>query len=189
MEQRNTTFPYDMIFTKADASNSDEQVDKLTREVNIFYRYCIWSFIYLLSTISYFSFSVHKLAGKVNFEWLVHLLIYIRNSKTLGLNYYADMKYAPLSDLSIQASIKTENQLIAFYYSSCKYFTDTGRSTGAYIIFNQGGPIDHGTHVPGTVAQSSTESKYNSSCTSGMALAHFRMLIHEFLSKDPFIVP
>ena len=28
-----TTLPYDMIFNKADASISDEQVDKLTREV------------------------------------------------------------------------------------------------------------------------------------------------------------
>ena len=32
---------------------------------------------------------------------------------------------------------------------------DTERSTVAYIIFYQGGPIDHGTHVPGPVAQSS----------------------------------
>ena len=30
---------------------------------------------------------------------------------------------------------------------------DTGRITGAYIIFYQGGPIDHGTHVPGPVAK------------------------------------
>ena len=30
---------------------------------------------------------------------------------------------------------------------------DTGRSTGAYIIFNEGGKIDHGTHVPVPVAQ------------------------------------
>ena len=36
-----TTFPYDIIFTKADASNSDEQVEKLTRELNIHYRACI----------------------------------------------------------------------------------------------------------------------------------------------------
>ena len=35
---------------------------------------------------------------------------------------------------------------------------DTGRSTGSYIIFYQGGPIDHGTHVPGSVAQSSAEN-------------------------------
>ena len=50
--------------------------------------------------------------------------------------------------------------------------TSTGRSTGAYIIFYQGGPIDHGTHVPGPVAQSSAESDYNAACTAGMALAH-----------------
>ena len=36
-----TTFPSDMIFTKADTSTSDEQVEKLTREFNIHYRYCI----------------------------------------------------------------------------------------------------------------------------------------------------
>ena len=28
-------------------------------------------------------------------------------------------------------------------------------------FFNQGGPIDHGTHVPGTVAHSSAENEYN----------------------------
>ena len=32
---------------------------------------------------------------------------------------------------------------------------DTGRSTGACIILYQGLPIDHGTHVPRPVAQSS----------------------------------
>ena len=55
------------------------------------------------------------------------------------------------------------------------------------MIFYQGGPIDHGTHVPGPVAQSSAESEYNVTCTAGMALAHFRMLIHEFLNKNPDI--
>ena len=66
---------------------------------------------------------------------------------------------------------------------------DTGRSTGAYIIFYQGGPIELGTHVTGPVSQSSAESEYNAACTSGMALAHFRMLIHELLNKDPDIIP
>ena len=36
-----TTFPYDIIFTKFDESTSDEQVKKLTRELNIQYRACI----------------------------------------------------------------------------------------------------------------------------------------------------
>ena len=66
---------------------------------------------------------------------------------------------------------------------------DTGRSTGAYIIFYQGGTIDHGTHVPGPVAKSSAESEYNAACTAGMALAHFRMLVHELLNEYPDMVP
>ena len=42
-----------------------------------------------------------------------------------------------------------------FSDSICQYFPDTGRITGAYIIFYQGGIIDNGTHVPGPVSQSS----------------------------------
>ena len=75
-----TTLPSDMIFTKADAYTSNDQVDKLTREVNIHYRYCIGSLIYLLSKRMYLSFEVHKLAkfssipGKLNLERLVYIL-------------------------------------------------------------------------------------------------------------------
>ena len=50
-------------------------------------------------------------------------------------------------------------------------------------------PIDHVTHIPGPVAQSIAESEYNASCTAGMDLAQFRMLIHELLNKDPYIFP
>ena len=46
----NTIFPYDIIFTEVDAYNSDEKVEKLTREFNIHYRACIGSLVYLLST-------------------------------------------------------------------------------------------------------------------------------------------
>ena len=73
--------------------------------------------------------------------------------------------------------------------SSWQDCPDTFRSTGAYIIFYQGWTIDHGTHVPGPVAQSSEEGEYNAAYTAGMNLAHFRMLIHELLNKDPNIVP
>ena len=73
--------------------------------------------------------------------------------------------------------------------SSWKDCPDTGRSTGAYIIFYQGGPIDHGTHVPVPVAQSSVESEYNAACTEVMALEHFRMLVHELLNEDTEMVP
>ena len=90
---------------------------------------------------------------KVHFEVFIHLLRYIRYNKTLGLKYYADMNDAPVTDLLRQASIKNENRFMAFSDCSCQDFPDTGRSTGAYIIFYKVWPIDHGTHVPGPVSQ------------------------------------
>ena len=107
------------------------------------------------------SFAVHKLAkfsanpGKLHFEGLIHLLRYIRYNNTLVLKYYADMNDAPVTDLLRQANIKTKNHLVDFSDSSWQDFPDTRRSTGAYIIFYKGGPIDHGTHVPVPVSQSS----------------------------------
>ena len=48
---------------------------------------------------------------------------------------------------------------MVFFDSIWQYFSDAGRSTGAYIIFYQGGSTDHGTHVPGIVSQPSAESE------------------------------
>ena len=132
-----TTLPADMIFTKEDVSTSDEQVERLTRECNIHYRACIVSLIYLLSTIVDLSFSVHKLAkfsannGKVHFEGLIHLLIYIRDNKTLCLINYADLNNAPVTDLLRQANINTKNHLMDFSYFRWQDCPDTGRCTGA----------------------------------------------------------
>ena len=77
---------------------------------------------------------------------------------------------------------------MAFYDSILQDCPDTGRITGEYIIFYQGGPIDHGTHVPVPVAQPSLKSEYNAICIAVMALAYFRIFIREFLNKDPDIV-
>ena len=71
----------------------------------------------------------------------------------MGLKYYANMNDAPVSDLLRQAVIKTENHLMAFSDSSWQDCSDTGRSKVSYVIFYQGGPIDHSTHVPGPVSQ------------------------------------
>ena len=103
-----------MIFTKDHVSTRDEKIERLTREYNIHYRACIGYLIYLLSTRVDLSFAVHKLAkfsanpGKVHFEGLVHLLRYIRDNKTLGLKYYADLNDAPVTDILRQSNIKTK---------------------------------------------------------------------------------
>ena len=73
----------------------------------------------------------------------------------MGLKYYADINDVPVSDPLRQPSIKTENRLVGFSDSNWQYFPDTGRSKGSYTIFYQGSTIDHGTHVPVPVAQSS----------------------------------
>ena len=57
-----TTFPSDIIFTKSDAYNSDDQIEQLTREFNIHYRACIGSLIDILSTRVDLIFVLHKLA-------------------------------------------------------------------------------------------------------------------------------
>ena len=93
--------------------------------------------------------------GKVQFEVLVHLFIYIRDNKTLGLKYFAYMNDSPVTNLLIQASIKIDNHFMAFSDSIWRDYPGTGRSTGAYMIYYQGGTIYHGTHVPGPVPQSS----------------------------------
>ena len=127
--------------------------------------------------------------GKLHFDGFLHLLRYIRDNKNLGLKYRSKIEDAPLSDLLIQAIIKTENQFMVFFGSIWQYCPDTGRSTETYIVFYQGEPIDHFTHVPVPVNQSSADIEYNTVCTLGIALLHFRMINNELLNKDPDMVP
>ena len=136
-------------------------------------------------------FAVYKLVkfslnpGKVHFEGLVQFFIYIRYKKNLGLKNYVKIQYAPLSELLRQAIIKTDNQFMVLFDSIWKDWPDTSKITGEYIVFYQGVPIDHCTHVPGLVSQYSTGIEYNAACTAGMSLEYFRMLNNEFLNKDP----
>ena len=157
--------PAGRIFTKEYVSTSAEQVEKFKKEFNIHCRACIGWLVYLLYTRLDLSFAVNKLAefsadpGKENFEGLVHLLRSIRYNKTLWLKYYADMNDSPITDLLRQAIIKTDNHLMGFSDSFWQDCPDTGRIAGAYIIFYQGGPNDHGKHVTGPVFQSSAENE------------------------------
>ena len=127
--------------------------------------------------------------GRVHSEGLVHQLSYIKVNKNLGLKYYTKIEDAPLSDLLRQAIIKSENQFIMFSDSIWKYYPDTVRSIGSYILFYQGGPIGHFTHVPFPVAQASYESEYNAVCNALISIAHFIILINELMSKYIDVVP
>ena len=63
------------------------------------------------------------------------------------------MKDSSISEILRQSNIDTENHLVVFSDYSWQYCPETGISTGACIIFYQGGTIDNGTHVPGPVSQ------------------------------------
>ena len=153
------------------------------------------SIIYLSYTRVDLRFAAHKLKrfssnpGKVYFEGLVNVLKCIRVSKNLVLKYYSRIEDAHLSNLFRWGRIKSDNQLMVFSDFSRKDCPDTGRSIGSYIVFCQCVPIDHCTHVPGTVAQYSAESDYNAAFTSVIALAHFRILNNDLRNKDTYVVP
>ena len=51
---------------------------------------------------------------------------------------------------------------MVLYDTSPKYCPE------AYNNFYQGSPIDHGTHVPLPVAQSSAKIAHNDACTTGL---------------------
>ena len=67
------------------------------------------------------------------------------------MKYYSNIEDAYLSDLLRKAIIKNDNQSMVFSDSICKDCPYTVRSTEAYIVFYKGVPIDHFTHVTGTV--------------------------------------
>ena len=56
-------------------------------------------------------------------------------------------------------------------------------------MFYQDGPIDNFTHVPGPVAQSSSDIDYNAAFTVWMTIAHFSIINNKFLNRDPYVVP
>ena len=97
--------------------------------------------------------------GNIQFDGLVHLLIYIRDNKNLGLKYYYNIEDSPLYDLLRHSSIKNDNQLVVLSDSIWKDIPDTDRNTGSYIVFYQGGPIDNWIHVPGPVSKYGDESE------------------------------
>ena len=130
-----------MLLAEEYSSIRDEKLEMLSRSYSIHYIDFVVSFIYLSSKIVDLCFAAHKLETflqnprKVNFQGLVHLLIYISYNKNLGLIYYAKIQDAPLSYLFVKAVINNENQLMVFSDSVWQDYLDTIISTEAYILF------------------------------------------------------
>ena len=72
-----------------------------------------------------------------------------------------------------------EDTVVTFTDSSWNDCIDTGRSTGGKCSIMQGGPVDHSSHLPISVAMSSGEAEYISAAAACMTASHLRMLIYD----------
>ena len=117
------------------------------------------------------------------------MLIYIRDKTNFWLTYYAKIDYSYLSDILRQASIKSLNNTLVIFYSRYQDCTDTGRSTGSWIVFYEGETIDYWTHVPGAVAHPGASSEYNAAWYAVIDLWNLIMISIELINMDPDIGP
>ena len=87
-----------------------------------------------------------------------------------------------------QAKIELNDKLtVTFTDASWQDDVDTGRSTGGYIIFKSGGPIDHRCHLPVPVALSTGEAEYLAAAVACTAAQHIRMMnydLYHLTDKD-----
>ena len=182
--------PSDWIATKTEEAKDDKEVQALSAEYRIDYPSVIGSFIYLLNTRPDLTFAVTKLAkfmrkpGRNHFKGVIHVLQYLRDNIQKGLKFYRHIEDSPMYDLLKQNNVKLDHNMFGMHDSSWQDCPDTGRSTGAYIIFSQGGPVDFATFVPVPIAMSSAEAEINASANAGMALSHVRMLCNEMNNTE-----
>jgi hypothetical protein len=68
--------------------------------------------------------------------------------------------------------------MFTFSDSSCDYDHYTSRSTGGFLIFYQGGVVDHSSNMPDLVAMSRAEAEYNEACIVCMSTRHMHMTLN-----------
>ena len=183
--------PYNTIFTKEDCSNSHIEVKELELEYGIEYPVAIGCLLWILNTFPRLQFPIRKLAkfmrlpGRKHFQALIHVLNHIRCYHNNGLTYYHQLVDAPVSQHIFRQNINPlQSAFYAFSDSSWNDCPDTGRSTGGYYLFLQGGVVDSAMTFPTPVALSSAEAEYNTASLACAAINALSMLVNEMDSRD-----
>ena len=156
--------------------------------------------IYLMNTAFALHFAISKLAkfttlpGCVHFKALSHLLHYLRCHHTsFGVTYYSDVERSPVYHLlKDNTECDPSAPMVLMTDSSWQDCPDTGRSTGSYQLYHQGGIIDCGSFVPTPVAMSSAEAEYNAIAHSMQDITNSKQVIHELYGNKadkPLSVP
>jgi len=183
--------PSGFVFTKEDRSVDIEAQNKLIAEFGFEYPSAVGCCIWLLNGYPRLQFAVRKLArfmqlpGRKHYQALIHLLHHVRCHHKTGTKFYSDFARSPIHEMLRKNNITFEGALFLMTDSSWQDCVDTGRSTGGYLIFYQGGVIDASSNMPDPIAMSSAESEYNQACVGAMAVSHVRQLMLEARGLDP----
>ena len=109
----------------------------------------------------------------------MHCFGYLRKFPDMAIKFYANPKESPVYQICDKHKVEFTD-IIGFSDSSWQDCPDTGRSTGGYKVFCQGGLIDANSTMPIPVALSSAEAEYMSCCNLGAMIYHLRELLYEF---------
>jgi hypothetical protein len=180
-----TPLPIDFVPTSEDNSKSEEDMLKLQSEFKLDFASCVGALIYLALTRVDISHAVNKLAkytrlpGDNHYHALFHVLRYLRDHPYYGITFYGELSDAPIYKMLKSIDLETKAPFLMMSDSSWNDDVDTGRSTGMFEGFYQGGCVDHSSNMPDPIALSTAESEYNQSCLACMAADHLTMLLAE----------
>jgi hypothetical protein len=123
--------------------------------------------------------------GRVHFKLLLHHLQCHRERG--GVKFYSNNALSPLHNYltTTQNSIHNNSPIVCFTDSSFQDCPDSGRSTGAYLIFMQGGVVDVASFMPSLVAHSTCEAEYCTCSLGAMAAFYIRKIYNKLHGLDP----
>ena len=142
-----TPLPSTFILTSDDLAPDIDQSEQLQQELYLDFCACVGCLLYLAYTRPDIIYGVNKLAkcghrpGETHIRAIIHLLRYLRDHPNYGLQYYSNWTTSPVYKIVSNNNVTTSTSLIGFSDSSWQDDHDTACSTGAYIIFYQGGQL------------------------------------------------
>ena len=116
--------------------------------------------------------------GESHMITLIHLLHYLKQHTQYGLTFYSDFTKSPAYKILLDNNVPPSRNMFTFCDSSWDDDHDTSRSTGGFLIFYQGGVVDHSSNMPDPIAMSSIEAEYNEACMACMATSHMHMTLN-----------
>lgn len=195
VEKYQTPLPRDFIASVEDQSPTYLDSKDLEKEYGFQYSSAIGMLIFLMNTASTLQFAIRKLAkfnnrpGRKHYQALIHLLHHVRTQRlSMGLRFYSPKSTSPIQTLLTKTHPNfkfTQHPIIMFTDSSWQDCPDTGKSTGAYLIYMFGSLVDAASFIPTPIALSSAEAEYNAGAFALTAALHHCQIHNTLQGIDP----